>query len=214
MNQVNRPDPVNQADAQLQAAAPVHSDAEGTLLHPTVDVFDCFFCVADISAGTVGASKNDQMVVTVQLPGAIGDYVWIDANGDGIQDTGESGLDGVTVKLYDGSHNLKGTTTTSGGGFYIFEDLQPGDYYLEFVRPADYDFSSKDQGGDDAIDSDVYTTTGKTDVTTLDAGETDLTWDAGLHLCKIGDRVWHDSDSVHNGIQEEFCFPPLQCRLI
>ena len=31
--------------------------------------------------------------------GAIGDRIWNDANGDGVQDPGESGIAGVTVKL-------------------------------------------------------------------------------------------------------------------
>ena len=31
--------------------------------------------------------------------GAIGDRVWIDADGDGVQDPGEAGLAGVTVQL-------------------------------------------------------------------------------------------------------------------
>ena len=33
-------------------------------------------------------------------PGAIGDYVWYDANGDGIQDVFEPGIGNVTLKLY------------------------------------------------------------------------------------------------------------------
>ncbi len=117
--------------------------------------------------------------VTATTTSSIGDYVWVDDDGDGIQDAGESGLDGVTVKLYDSSHNPKGTTTTSGGGFYSFTNLTPGDYYVEFVEPTDYDFTDQDQGSD-AADSDADPTTGKTAVTTLISGETDLTWDAGL----------------------------------
>jgi len=94
---------------------------------------------------------------------SIGDYVWHDVNMNGLQDDGESGLDGVTVNLYDGSGNFLKTTTTSGGGYYIFEYLVPGDYYVEFVPPPDYDFSRQDQG-DDALDSDADPTTGFTTV--------------------------------------------------
>jgi hypothetical protein len=35
-----------------------------------------------------------------EATGAIGDRVWIDANGDGVQDPGEPGLGGVTVAIY------------------------------------------------------------------------------------------------------------------
>lgn len=130
------------------------------------------------------------------LPASIGDYVWIDTNGNGIQDAGESGLDGVTVRLYDSLGSLLSTTSTSGGGFYSFTNLSPGDYYVEFVLPSGYAFTSQDQGSDDAVDSDADTTTGKTAVTTLVSGETDLTWDAGLHRSFIGDRVWYDEDET------------------
>ena len=37
--------------------------------------------------------------------GAIGDRVWIDADGDGLQDPDESGLGGVTVNLYTDDNN-------------------------------------------------------------------------------------------------------------
>lgn len=52
-------------------------------------------------------------------PLEIGNRVWTDADGDGVQDPGEGGLAGVTVELYrDGS--LVGTTTTAGDGTYLF----------------------------------------------------------------------------------------------
>jgi hypothetical protein len=34
------------------------------------------------------------------LTGSIGDYVWADADADGVQDSGEFGISGVTVRLY------------------------------------------------------------------------------------------------------------------
>lgn len=116
------------------------------------------------------------------LPAAIGDLVWYDSNRNGIQDAGEVGIDGATVKLYDGAGNLVATTTTAGGGIYSFTGLTPGDYYIEFTLPAGYDgFSPQDQGIDDAKDSDADTTTGKAAATTLVSGENDLTWDAGVY---------------------------------
>jgi hypothetical protein len=54
-------------------------------------------------------------------PLEIGNRVWRDADGDGVQDPGEPGLDGVTVELYrDGV--LVGTVTTTSGGQYLFND--------------------------------------------------------------------------------------------
>ncbi len=158
---------------------------------------------AIISSGTeeCDATNNDYEVDTpVEGCGSIGDYVWYDFNGDGIQDAGEPGIDDVTVNLYKSDGTSAGSTTTSGGGFYIFEDLEPGDYYVEFVLPTGYVFTTKDNG-DDTLDSDADPTTGKTAVTTLDAGETDLTWDAGMHRSSIGDRVWFDKNE--DGLQTD-----------
>jgi len=127
----------------------------------------------------------------------IGDTVWFDADGDGEQDSTESGVAGVTVELYDINGNLVGTTVTDTNGNYIFEDLIPGDYKLTFIPPAGYLFTSQDSGSTDANDSDVDPTMGMTIYTTLDSGESDMTWDAGLILdpnAEIGDTVWFDTD--------------------
>ncbi len=113
---------------------------------------------------------------------SIGDFVWYDENNDGIQDSGESGIEGVIVNLYNCSDEWLGETTTDSNGLYEFTHLLPGDYYLEFIAPDGYTFSPKDQGAD-AVDSDANSVTGKTACTTLEAGENDLTWDAGLIVC-------------------------------
>jgi hypothetical protein len=133
-------------------------------------------------------------------PASLGDFVWEDLNGNGIQDGGESGIAGVTVELYDSSGNLKGTDTTDADGYYRFY-VMPGDYYVKFTPPTGYSFSPQDQGGDDAKDSDADTI-GKTAITNLTLGENDLTWDAGLYqLASIGDYVWEDING--NGIQDD-----------
>ncbi|MFH1733061.1 MAG: SdrD B-like domain-containing protein [Planctomycetota bacterium] len=114
------------------------------------------------------------------LLASLGDYVWLDLNLDGVQDGNETGIDGVTVDLFDGLDNPLGTTTTSGGGLYGFIDLVPGDYYVKFTPPPGFFFSPQDQGGDDLVDGDEDPVTGMTIHTTLVAGENDLSWDAGL----------------------------------
>lgn len=54
-------------------------------------------------------------------PLEIGNRVWQDSDGDGVQDPGEPGLAGVRVELYrDGQ--LVGVTTTATGGDYLFND--------------------------------------------------------------------------------------------
>ncbi len=56
-------------------------------------------------------------------------------------------------------------------------------------------------GDDDAKDSDANQTNGKTEVTTLEDGENDLSWDLGIHKkYSLGDYVWNDLNK--NGIQD------------
>jgi len=63
--------------------------------------------------------------------GSIGDYVWLDEDGDGVQDAGEEGIEGVTVSLFDDEGNLIATTTTDENGNYLFDDLEAGTYVVE-----------------------------------------------------------------------------------
>ncbi len=116
-----------------------------------------------------------------QPKASIGDKVWNDLNKNGIQEQGESGVAGVEVKLYDCGNNFISSTITDNNGNYLFDNLTPGDYYVKFILPNDYHFTPKDQGNDDALDSDADITTGTTTCTTLIANENDLTWDAGVY---------------------------------
>ena len=52
-------------------------------------------------------------------PLEIGNRIWRDGNGNGIQDPGEAGIAGVSIALYR-SDTLVGTTTTAGDGTYLF----------------------------------------------------------------------------------------------
>ncbi len=54
------------------------------------------------------------------LPLEIGDYVWFDADKDGVQDPGESGISGLDISLYDENCNKVGVTQTDANGYYRF----------------------------------------------------------------------------------------------
>jgi len=76
--------------------------------------------------------------------GSIGDFVWVDADGDKIQDPAEPGIAGVEVKLYlDGG--LLATTTTNANGGYLFTNLKAGNYTVDVVDstvPTDYELTT------------------------------------------------------------------------
>ena len=115
------------------------------------------------------------------LNAGIGDFVWHDLDGDGIQDGGEPGIADVTVNLRNGIDTIQlDSTTTDATGFYQF-GLPPGAFIVEFVLKAGFDgFSPQDAGLDDAIDSDADVNTGKTGIITVTSGQTKNTIDAGM----------------------------------
>ncbi len=161
----------------------------------------------------VGCQENSSLVgddtfqrAAVVQNSAIGDYVWVDTNMDGIQDEEEMGMEGVTVNLYDCDENLLATTTTDADGNYAFDGLDAGDYMIGFVLPEDYVFTMMNQGENDSVDSDVDTETGMTECITVGEDIVDNTIDAGIYMMEmpggvIGDYVWVDANM--NGIQDE-----------
>jgi len=133
----------------------------------------------DLAAGERDLTWDAGLYRPVE-PAALGDYVWEDRNANGVQDENEPGLNGVTVNLYDCDGNPVASTTTAddasgNAGYYLFDDLTPGCYEVEFVVPEGYVFSPQDQGADDGVDSDANPTSGRTDPINLAAGETDQT---------------------------------------
>ncbi|MBA4252159.1 MAG: hypothetical protein C0425_09495 [Chlorobiaceae bacterium] len=134
-------------------------------------------------------NSNGFLECRVQF-GSIGDRVWEDKNNNGIQDLNENGVGGVTVRLFNCDNNLVATTTTNSNGIYTFTNLAPGDYYVEFVLPSGYSFTSRDQGSDNSRDSDANVSTGRTDCTTITSGENDLSWDAGIFKPTICVTNW------------------------
>jgi hypothetical protein len=112
---------------------------------------------------------------------SIGNRVWCDTDGDGIQDSGEAGVANVDVKLLNAAGTVVRTTRTDTSGNYSFTGLAAGDYRIEVVKPTGYQsFTRANQGTDDTVDSDVDVATGRTALTTLVAGENDTSWDAGF----------------------------------
>jgi hypothetical protein len=137
-----------------------------------------------------GDTAQQPILSTVQSA-ALGDYVWLDCNKNGLQDGGELVVPGVKVELIgggadgkiDGVNDTSSITTTNAQGEYKFIGLTPGvEYQVKFTELTGYSFTSKDAGGgaNDSIDSDADQATGKTQIVTLAPGEWNKTLDAGL----------------------------------
>jgi hypothetical protein len=97
------------------------------------------------NAPPVPPSTNDAPY-QVDTPASLGDYVWEDVNGNGIQDGGEPPVPNVLVTLYDADTNALDTTTTDASGFYSFTNLVPGTYFVGFTPPAGWQITLQRPG--------------------------------------------------------------------
>jgi uncharacterized repeat protein (TIGR01451 family) len=132
--------------------------------------------------GGLDLMSGGAMFFSDTLNSSLGDFVWDDWDGDGIQDAGEPGLSNILVYVYDTQTNLAAVTRTDADGEYIIRGLAPGLYFASFVLPTNYSFSPIDQSGDDATDSDANTNTGWTATFTVTNAVTNTFVDAGMHL--------------------------------
>ena len=107
------------------------------------------------------------------------------------------GINGIVVHLIElGPDMILGTgddviadtdyTKNNAGkkGYYYFPDVPKGKYVVMFFIDKNvYAYSPKDQGGNDAKDSDANPATGKTDIINVNPGDPDnLTIDAGVYV--------------------------------
>jgi hypothetical protein len=148
----------------------------------------------DIIAIPLDGSETIQLAfieIVVPEPSLQG-KVWYDTNSDGIQNEATKRA-GVTVKLYNSTNGLISETQTSTEGIYTFGTVQPGAYYLQFIKPTGgYVFTKKDIGGNtnvsDTTDSDADISTGKTILFNITGAETEsiTIWDAGVYIPASG----------------------------
>lgn len=89
---------------------------------------------------SVSVTVQNGQISTNRLFGVLQGYtvsgnVYIDANRNGVKDTGEANYSGATINRGGAS---SGSTTTDGSGNYAFGDVAPGSYTIAIVAPAGY----------------------------------------------------------------------------
>lgn len=91
---------------------------------------------------TLGAESKKVCVTVADTGcGCIGNFVWMDTNANGLQDSGEPGINGVTITLFDAANNQIGLphistfNMASQPGYYQFCGLTAGSYYLVVTPP-------------------------------------------------------------------------------
>jgi hypothetical protein len=129
--------------------------------------------------------------------GLIGDYVWHDANRNGLQDVGEAGIANVQLELRRASDfSLIGVTTTDANGLYQFAGLCSESYKVVVIPPAGY-AATITGGGNVTLDSNPNPA-----LVSLPAHNSqDLTIDFGFYKpAALCDFVWYDMNV--NGLQD------------
>lgn len=79
-----------------------------------------------------GSGLGDLELIALPAPIEIGNRVWRDDNGNGIQDANEMAIAGLTVRLYEGA-NLIATTTTDINGEWYFTSVASGNWGTDGV---------------------------------------------------------------------------------
>src|SRR5690606_33671694 len=88
-------------------------------------------------------------------PVNIGNFVWDDLNGDGVQDGGEPGIPDVVVQLWHADKtSLIDQDVTDANGIYSLQAPQPMEVRVRVVTGPGSMFTLKDVGSDTA-DSDI-----------------------------------------------------------
>ncbi len=143
----------------------------------------------NITQGTLAVTGNYSLnfmgdTLDIVAPGISG-RVWNDsANNDGIRDSSEPALAGISIYLKDSAHDDVDATVTSADGTYSFAGLAAGDYYVVFLLPADYSFSPQHAGADPTRDSDaspIALGLGESQMISLAIGEAKNAVDAGMN---------------------------------
>ena len=200
-------------DASVPASMPdVKPAATGTGQSALTEFVDVSGAKAAQLTMGVGGGTGD-----VQL----GDRVWFDTDGDGVQDGDEPPLPGVKVQLLgcDGTGAPIAEKTTDAAGRYVFgpaDGLQPSSCYtLKFDYAgvntsslpgnppvAGLKWTTPPASVTPAVDSNVDPATGAVQVTVGPPGSVDDSVDAGVvgGLNKVGDLVWADVN--RNGVQD------------
>jgi trimeric autotransporter adhesin len=151
----------------------------------------------DVSTYGKASSLGDLALLNPPAPLEIGNRIWTDTDKDGIQDADETGINSVTVLLFEGAVQVGSTTTASGGQYYFTSANVTGGikyntaYEIRIAKAqaplSNLALTTTDVGsnGSDFIDSDgtVLGTNIIKAFTTGSAGQNNHSYDFGFFSC-------------------------------
>ncbi len=145
--------------------------------------------------------------------GVIGDFVWLDSDGDGVQDDKELGIPGVVITVtppvdVDLGRGLGQpiTTTTDFDGYYSFANLPDATYTVAFATPAGMTATSGSQsvGGSATV---VITNGVVTRINGTDCSNCDLNIDSGYRYSgaySVSGTVFFDAGNTTDGTNDKY----------
>ena len=172
------------------------------------DFLDGLDRVGTVGGNSRGTVDNDKISNIQLLGGDSGqDYdfgeikpaelcgtVYHDRNDNGVQDSGEEGIEGVRLQLFDVDGNLIAEQFTDADGNYCFNDLIPGEFCVKEFQPDGY-LDGRDTAGSvngfvrgQAVDDEICSVT-------LSSGESGQDYNFGeLRTGEISGTVHVDAD--------------------
>ena len=183
--------------------------------------YEIFAQTNDASRFGKAAGIGDIEGFCFSAPIEIGNRIWIDSDGDGIQDPGENPIAGVTVELYQGGTLIATAVTDANGNYffssgpgastsnqiYLIDELDPNLTYEIVIPDAQGGSQQASLAGlilttadadQDQRDSDAAYSGNDAaiSITTGDPGENDHTFDFGFtESYSLGNRAWFDTNN-------------------
>ncbi|MCP4542246.1 MAG: DUF11 domain-containing protein [Chloroflexi bacterium] len=223
-------DPLNHTAITLTVVLRVADNVPANTILPNQASLDYTAWPAGPEAGEEREYSGGSHSTAVRtIDGEIGDYVWVDEDIDGIQDGGETPIPFVVVDLYNSTTGaFITTTTTDGGGLYLFENLPLNKSYTVQLSQTNfspggvlyaYTATLLHQGASgtdsNADPTATFNGSGYAVTTTLTFSPLitqDLTLDFGFYAGRIGDYVWIDENL--NGTQDGGSETPIQSVIV
>lgn len=141
-------------------------------------------------------------------PGSIGNLVWKDSNGNGVNDAGEMGIAGFTVTIQysngDPVTNVLNVPVapqiSNAAGLYNFQNLRPGSYRISITLLPMFFLTDQNVGANDNIDSDFNAATFDVSPVVLTSNSIITNIHAGVYKnIVLSGTVWIEQDD--NGLQ-------------
>ncbi|MCO6452257.1 MAG: hypothetical protein J5I90_15855, partial [Caldilineales bacterium] len=164
-----------------------------------------------IVIGATG-SNNDNDFGNVTF-GSIGDFIFLDTNGNGVQDAGENtGVPGIPITLTNLSTFAISTTVSAADGSYLFDGLLPGSYSVQsifshggIVRTTTTPLNVNLGIGEDYLDADIgYIAPTSVSLVSFATSRqlkgVDVRWTTSSEVAQVGFRIWR-SNSANGGFK-------------